>query len=72
MRHLVILLATFATIGAASARPAPEQRCIAVGSPYQRVAAIVASPADCCSGRMQCSQMLSTTTVVRPQHDQRT
>ena len=48
------------------------QRCIVVGDGYSTVAAVVANPADCCTGRMACSQFLSTTRVVRPAHDQRT
>lgn len=64
------LLATAATVPA-QAGAAPQQSCIAVGSGFQHVAAVVARPEDCCTGRMQCSQYLSTTTVVRPAREQR-
>ena len=49
-----------------------DHSCIAVGNRYQHVAATVSRPEDCCTGRMQCSQFLSTTTVVRPGHEQHT
>ena len=79
MRLTLIVAAALATaslsavdVSAARAEPALDHSCIAVGGPYQRVAATVAKPEDCCTGRLQCSQFLSTTRVVRPAHDQRT
>ena len=39
--------------------------CLAVGHGATRVAA-TARPDDCCTGRMQCAQFLSTATVVKP------
>lgn len=66
---LLVLAAASAHAGAA---PSSVQSCIAVGPGPQRVAAMVANPADCCSGRLQCAQFLSTTRIVRPAHDQRT
>ena len=74
MRQIVIatVFALVAGTAHAGAAPSSVQSCIAVGSGAQRVAAIVANPADCCSGRLQCAQFLSTSRVVRPAHDQRT
>ena len=63
---------TFAGPNDAQAKPALEHSCIAVRDGYQHVAATVAHPQDCCTGRMQCSQFLSTTVVVRPAQDQHT
>ena len=63
---------TLLPLAARAADTAAGQSCIAVGSGYSRVAATVANPADCCTGRLQCAQFLSTTTVVRPAHDHRT
>ena len=63
---------SLATLGRAQAEPALQHSCIAVGDGYQHVAATVAHPQDCCSGRMQCSQFLSTTVVVRLAQDQHT
>ena len=60
----------FATCARAEA--SLDHSCIAVGDGYQHVAATVSKPEDCCTGRMQCSQFLSTTTVVRPAHEQHT
>ena len=73
MRLMLIAAAfTSAMCLTARAEPSSGQSCISVGGPYQRVAATVARPEDCCSGRLQCSQFLSTTRVVRPAHDQHT
>ena len=70
---IMAVAALFAVGGTAgNAAPSLEHSCIAVGGSYQHVAAVVAQPEDCCKGRLQCSQYLSTTTVVRPAHDQRT
>ena len=66
----VLAIMTFSA--QAAPRPGDGQSCIAVGDGYSRVAAMVANPQDCCTGRMQCAQFLSTTTVVRPAHDQHT
>ena len=65
-------LAAIAWFYGAHAGPSLGQGCIAVGQGYQRVAATVATPDDCCAGRLQCSRFLSTTTVVRPARDQHT
>jgi hypothetical protein len=73
--RFTIVAATFVLVALsahAKAEPATGQTCIAMGPGMARVAAKVANPADCCTGRMQCAQYLSTTTVVRPAHDQRT
>ena len=75
--RLALIAAAYAvlTVGSligAQAEPAMRHSCIAVGNGYQHVAATVAHPQDCCTGRMQCSQFLSTTVVVRPAQDQRT
>ncbi len=69
---IATLFALTATWTGAHAEAAPGQSCIALGQGMSRVAATVANPADCCTGRLQCAQFLSTTTVVRPVHDQRT
>ena len=71
--RLTLVAAIFALAAvSAGASPAPGQSCIAVGDGMSRVAAVVANPAACCTGRLQCAQFLSTTTVVRPAHAQRT
>jgi hypothetical protein len=57
---------------ATSAFAAPTQSCIRSGGGVSRVVAQVESPADCCTGRMQCSQFLSTTIVARPSQPERT
>jgi 2-keto-3-deoxy-6-phosphogluconate aldolase len=57
---------------AAVAQAAPSQSCIRAGDGVSRVAALVETPADCCSGRMKCAQFLSTTIVARPSHPERT
>jgi hypothetical protein len=67
------ILAMVASSGlafAVQAAPAP-QVCIA-GSLGLRAVAIVAHPADCCAGRMQCPHYLSTAMVVRPARRMRT
>ncbi len=48
------------------------QVCIRTNGGMSRVVAKVENPADCCNGRMQCSQFLSTTIVARPLVPQRT
>jgi hypothetical protein len=55
-----------------AAKPTPGESCVTVGGGYARVVATVTDPQDCCTGKMQCAQFLSTTTLVRPAHDQRT
>ena len=72
--RLPLIIAGFSAMAlyGAHATPALERSCISVGHGYERVAATVARPADCCTGRLQCSQFLSTTRVVRPAHDQHT
>jgi hypothetical protein len=55
---------------AVQAAPA-RQTCIAGGG-VQHAVATVANAVDCCTGRMQCSQYLSTTMVIRPAYDKRT
>lgn len=72
MRLTLIATAVASSLSNAQAEPTPGHACIAAGAPYQRVAATVARLGDCCTGRMQCSQFLSTTRVVRPAHDLRT
>ncbi len=74
MRPVLIAVALLAStfVTDARAESSMDHSCIAVGHGVQRVAATVARPEDCCSGRMQCSQFLSTTRVVRPAHDQHT
>ncbi len=70
--HAAVLFVLVAASAHAEANPTPGQACIAVSGGYSRVVATVANPQDCCTGKMQCAQFLSTTTVVRPAHDQRT
>lgn len=42
-------------------------------SPFTRASTgAVATPANCCDGKLQCPQFLSTTTLVRPKHDPHT
>jgi hypothetical protein len=71
-KALLAVVAVCALAGSAHAgtEPAMQHSCIAVGSGLSRVAATVRRPQDCCTGRMQCSQYLSTTTVVRPDREQ--
>ncbi len=69
---LIAAAATAAFTGAAGAEPSLQHSCIIVSDGYQHVAATVAKPEDCCTGRLQCSQFLSTTTVVRPAKEQHT
>ena len=74
MRATLIAAAFFANAaaGGAQAQRVLAQSCAAAGHGYQPVAATVARLGDCCAARLQCSQFLSTTTVVRPAHNQRT
>ena len=74
MRPVLIAAALLAStlLTGARAEPSMDHSCIAVGYGMQHVAATVARPEDCCSGRMQCPQFLSTTRVVRPAHNQHT
>jgi hypothetical protein len=61
------------TVSAQARSEQPMQHgCIALGSGLSRVAATVRRPEDCCTGRMQCTQYLSTTTVMRPNGEQHT
>ena len=71
-RAVAAALFMSAALSAARAEPAPEHSCLAVGDGYQRIVANVSKPEDCCTGRLQCSQYLSTTRVVRPAHEQHT
>lgn len=57
---------------AGAAQAAPSHSCIQPGRGMSQVVATVSNPADCCTGRMQCPQFLSTTVVVRPLHPERT
>jgi len=73
MKHALLIsiaTCTFALSAHATHLPGREHSCIAVQNGISHVAVTVADPADCCMGRMQCSQYLSTTTLVRPQHNQ--
>ncbi len=75
MRTFCIAIATLGALaaGSASATPsAPARSCVEVGRGAIRVAATVARREDCCTGRMQCAQFLSTVTVMRPGGDRRT
>jgi hypothetical protein len=71
-----VVVAVAACVGLAAASPALAARidhsCIAAGKGPARIAATVAQPKDCCSGRMQCAQFLSTTRLVRPGSQERT
>ena len=67
-----ILFVLISASAHAEAAQTPGQSCIAVGQGYSRVVATLSDPQQCCTGRMQCAQYLSTTTVVRPAHDRRT
>jgi hypothetical protein len=67
---ILTVMAVVLASGAAAADPAaPNQACIQAVS---HVVATVTKPADCCTGRMQCSQFLSTAIVARPAQPQRT
>ena len=46
--------------------------CAEIDGEYHRAAMVVEKTNDCCVRRLQCPKFLSTTTVVRPAHDQRT
>ncbi len=59
-------------VQAAPMRGGLRETCITGGSPVQRAAATGAGPADCCTGRMRCSQYLATTMIIRPAPDKRT
>ncbi len=48
------------------------QACIQTRGRVTHVVARADEPADCCSGRLQCSQFLSTVTVARPARAERT
>ena len=72
MTKLCLAIATLGALAAGSASATPSLSCVALGRGPTRVAATVARPEDCCSGRMQCAQFLSTVTVVRPGGDQHT
>ncbi len=65
---VVLTVAVLSAVPAAWAAPRmadhSQGNCIAMGAGLSRVAAVVT---DCCGGRMQCSQYLSTMVVVRPQ-----
>ena len=72
MRRALIAV-SFCTVALSSqAATVPAPACLALGSGVSRVAAMVADPAQCCTGRLQCGRFLSTNRVVRPAHDQRT
>jgi hypothetical protein len=57
---------------ATAAHAAPGQSCIQISGGVSHVVATVEHPADCCTGRMQCSQFLSMTIVARPAQAERT
>ena len=63
---------TLLGVGLATAAQAGEQMCIRESSGISHVVAQVPEPADCCTGRMQCSQYLSTTIVAHPKTAERT
>ena len=69
---VVLTLSGALAVGAqaAPARGVPQQTCIGEG--IVRTAARDVAPGDCCSGRMRCSQFLSTMIVVRPGRLRRT
>ena len=72
LKATIVVLTLSGALGAqaAAARGVPQQTCTEGG--ILRTAAHDAAPGDCCSGRMRCSQFLSTTIVVRPGRLQRT
>jgi hypothetical protein len=72
MRKVSFVVLFVLVAACAHAGSNPGQSCVAVSGGYSRVVATVTNPQDCCTGKMQCAQFLSTTTVVRPAHDQRT
>lgn len=74
MLQIAFAAAFILVAGSAHARaPASSApSCSAVGYGAKRVTMFVANPANCCRGRLQCAQFLSTTAVVRPAHDPRT
>ncbi len=59
-------------VQAAPMRGGLRETCIPGSGLVQRTAAPVAGPAGCCTGRMGCSQYLSTTMIIRPAPDKRT
>ncbi|MEJ1978492.1 MAG: hypothetical protein WDN49_22615 [Acetobacteraceae bacterium] len=67
-----VALCSLAVSAHATPVSAPGHTCIVTQSGVSRVAAVVADPVDCCTGRMQCPQYLSTTMVVHPAPDQHT
>lgn len=52
--------------GLTAAQAGSAAQCIQAGRGLSRVVATVKNPADCCTGRMQCAQFLSTTIVAKP------
>ena len=71
--RFALIAASLSTLALSSqAATLPAQSCLALGSGISRVAATVADAAQCCTGRLQCAQFLSTNRVVRPAHDQHT
>jgi hypothetical protein len=72
VRAIAAALLVSSALSGARAEPSLQHSCLAVGDGYEHVVAIVPKPQDCCTGRLQCSQYLSTTTVVRPGREQHT
>ena len=67
-----VILALLGASLAPAAQAEQAQVCIRTNGGLSHVVAKVENPADCCNGRMQCSQFLSTTIVARPLVTERT
>lgn len=68
----IAALAAGASCQAAGLRSAPGAQLYTCESgPLSRVA-MLAVPVQCCDGKLQCPQFLSTTTLLKPKHDPRT
>lgn len=52
--------------------PASTQLYTCAKGPLSRVSTLPEKPAQCCDGKLQCPQFLSTTTIVKAQHASRT
>ena len=71
-----LLAAAFGCIGllgsAAASASGPDRGCLAPPGGPEKVVALQSRPQDCCTGRIECGQYLSTATVLRPDHGRRT
>ncbi len=69
------LVVAMTVIGAASGHAAAfrgvpgAQLYTCAHGPLSRVSTLAARPDQCCDGKLQCPQFLSTTTLLKPKHD---